>query len=504
MSILGIDLGTGACKGVVFDYSGNVLAKAEKDYQPSSPHPGWCELEAEKFMEAIRDISCRLSTETQSDPIEAMAISSHGETIIPVGHKRKAIAPAYMSADYRSGKEIEELTAKVGEKRIYEITGMPPHPMYAVGNIMWYKKHNPEGYASTYKFCSCEDYVMLSLGLDAVCNYSNCCRTQMFDLRKREWSKEILDAAGIDIEKLSTPIPSGQIVGRLDREHAASLGLKEGVTVVSGGFDHFNTLIGSGVISPGTVACSAGSYEGLTTLTTEVNSSKEAYDCCLNTFCHLDGLYANFAYFTAGLCTKWFVNELCGEDRIAAEKEGVSVYEVLARGVDKLPEGPTNIYVEPHVIGSCCPYNDPRARGNIYGFSPAATRHVLYKAVYEGIAYEFATMCDMMEQMTGAFEKVRISGGGARSLFTLKLRANTSGKVIEQMDTNEAPVLGVAILAGVAIGIFRDVQDGIDKAVRSRQTVTPDPGLEKLYRENHFISKEIYHSLAPVRELWKL
>lgn len=504
MSILGIDLGTGACKGVAFDYAGNVLAKSEKDYQTFSTKPGWCELDAECFLNAIRDISREISAKLTHDPIIAMAISSHGETIIPVGRDRKALVPAFMNADNRAFVEIEELTAKIPAKRLYQITGTPPHPMYALSNIMWFKKHNPQGYAATYKFCSCEDYIMLSLGLDPVCNYSNCCRTLMFDIHKRDWSDEILYAAGVEREKLSTPIPSGQVVGKLDREHAAFLGLAEGVTVVSGGFDHFNGLIGSGVIKPGLVSCSAGSYEGLTTLTTEVNSSDEAYDCCLNTFCHLDGLYANFAYFPAGLCTKWFVNELCGEDRMAAEKEGVSVYEVLAREVQKLPQGPTDIFVTPHMVGSCCPYNDPRARGSIYGLSPAVSRHALYKAVYEGIAHEFAMMCDLMARMTSDFEKVRINGGGARSDFTLHLRANTSGRIIEQMDTNEAPVLGVAILAGVAVGIFKDVQDGIDKAARCRQTVEPDPQLKKQYQENQKIYEEIYHSLAPVRDMWRI
>ena len=504
MSILGFDLGTGACKGVAFDSTGKILAKEERSYQTYSLHPGWCELDPQNFIDVIREISLNISAKLPKDPVSAVVFSSHGETIIPVGFDKKAIAPAFMNADNRAFLEIEELTAKLSPKRIYEITGTPPHPMYGLANILWFKKHQPEGYAATYKFCACEDFLMISMGLEPVCNYSNCCRNLMFDIRKKEWSKEILDIAGVDINKLSTPVPSGKIVGKLDREHAKLFGMPEGVTVVSGGFDHFSTSIGSGAIHQGMVSCSAGTYEGLTMLKSEPNTSDEAMGCCLNTFCHLDGLYSNFVYVPAGMGTKWFVNAICGADKIIGEREGLSVYQVLAREVEKLPERPTDLYFAPHLVGSCTPYNNPRARGAMYGMTPNTTRHELYKASQECIAYEFANMCGLLSNMVAPFDVVRMSGGGARSDFALKLRAEASGKTIELLETDEAPALGVAILAGVATGVFKDLEDGISKTVRIKKTVVPDPAMVEMYKEPRRMYERLYKSLAPVRDAWQL
>lgn len=504
MSLLGIDLGTGAAKGVAFDYSGNVLCKSERDYQTFSRHPGWCELEAEKFIQAICEITHELSAQLQEDPVAAMAISCHGETVIPTARDGSPIAPAFMNADNRAFAESAELEARVGRKRLYEITGTPPHPMYGLTKIMWFRKHDPEGYARTYKFCAPEDFVLMNLGVEPVCNHALCSRYLMFDIHTRQWSQEILDAAGVDIDKLSRPVLPGTIVGRLDREHAERFGLREGVTVVSGGFDHFSCSIGAGIIRPGAVSCSAGTYEGLTTLTTAPNTSDAALACCLNTFCHLDGLYANFAYFTAGICTKWYVNQFCGEDRIEAARQGVSVYDVLNHAVAQLPDTPTNVYVAPHLVGSCNPYNDPKARGFVYGMTPDLTRHGMYKAVYEGIAFEFAEVCRLMADMAQPFETVRISGGGARADFTLRLRAATSGRRLEQLETNEAPCLGVAILAGVAIGVFSSIEDGIRKTLRVRKTVEPDSALAEQYQAPMQTYHQLYHALEPVRSRWTL
>lgn len=504
MSILGFDLGTGACKGVAFDENGTILAKAEKSYQTYSRYPGWCELDPQNFIDVIREIALYIRGRLPNDPVQAVVFSSHGETIIPVGYDGKAIAPAFMNADNRGFAEIDELTQKIPAKRIYEITGTPPHPMYGLANILWFKKHEPEAYSKTYKFCACEDFLMISMGLDPICNYSNCSRNLIFDIRKKKWSSEILDAAEFDVSKLSTPVPSGEIVGKLDKEHAEKFGMEPGTIVVSGGFDHFSSSIGSGAIYKGMVSCSAGTYEGLTMLSEEPNTSDDAMSICLNTFCHRNGLYSNFVYVPAGMGTKWIVNEICAADKMIAEREGISVFDVLSREVAKMPNEPTGLFFAPHLVGSCTPYNDPRARGAMYGITPSTTRHMIYKASQECLAYEFANLCSILEKMTCSFDTVRINGGGARSRFALQLRADVSGKVIEQLETDEAPALGVAMLAGVATGVFSSLEDAISKTVRIKSVVRPDKEVAKLYEDPKHKYQLLYRALEPVRKDWKL
>lgn len=504
MSILGFDLGTGSCKGVAFDSSGNILAKAEKGYDTYSPAPGWCELDPMEFVRAVREVCLSIREKIPQDESVAAAFSSHGETIIPVGFQGEPSGPAYMNADNRAFAEVDALVKKIPAKRIYEITGTPPHPMYGLANILWVKEHEPERYRATDKFCPPEAFLMVTMGFDPVCNYSNCCRNMAFDIRKKEWSREILDAAGVEVERMCIPVPSGQLIGKLDREHAALFGLPEGVSIVTGGFDHFSTSIGSGAVRKGMVSCSCGTYEGLTTLSDEPNTSDEAFDCCLNTFCHLDGRYSNFVYVPAGMGTKWIVNEICKTEKDRALELGISVYQRLAEKVKELPQKPTELYFLPHLVGSCTPYNNPAARGSIYGITPYTTRAELYKAAYECIAYEFSQLCGLLGRMAGDFDVVRMSGGGARSEFTVQLRSDNSGKTIECLETDEAPALGVAILAGTAIGEFRDLEDGLGKNVRISRTVIPDPEMKENYSGARDMYRRLYESLAPVRDSWSL
>ena len=114
--------------------------------------------------------------------------------------------------------------------------------------------------------------------------------------------------------------------------------------------------------------------------------------------------------------TKWIVNEICAADKMIAEREGISVFDVLSREVAKMPNEPTGLYFAPHLVGSCTPYNDPRARGAMYGITPSTTRHMIYKASQECLAYEFANLCSILEKMACSFDTVRINGGGDRTV----------------------------------------------------------------------------------------
>ena len=147
--------------------------------------------------------------------------------MIAVDKYANPIRPAFMNADNRGVKEIKELVSQISREDLYQITGEPVHTMFGISEIMWFKKNEPDLYAQTYKIVSCEDFMMMKLGFDPLCNYSNCCRTFMLDIRKHDWSDEILSVAGICREKLGTPISSGQFIGYLSKSSAELLGLNQ-------------------------------------------------------------------------------------------------------------------------------------------------------------------------------------------------------------------------------------------------------------------------------------
>ena len=165
MSLMGIDLGSGSCKAVLFADNGTILAHAARAYEAQCPHPGRCEMDAEVLWSAVVGVVRDLSGRTGGDEIVALAIASHGETVIPIGRDGRAVGPAIMNADNRATAEAAWWDANMGKDAIYRITGLPLHAMFAINKIMWLRQHEPERYADTDRFLSVEDYVLVRLGL---------------------------------------------------------------------------------------------------------------------------------------------------------------------------------------------------------------------------------------------------------------------------------------------------------------------------------------------------
>lgn len=502
MSLMGVDLGSSSCKAVVFSHAGVPLATASYSYRTYSPKPGYVEIDANLFWEAVVKAVRDVAAQTQHDPVTAMAFSTQGETMIAVDAHGDPIRPTFMNADNRGIREIAELCAQISKKDLYQITGEPAHTMYGVSEVMWFKKNERELYDKTAKIVSCEDFLMLKLGFEAVCNYSNCCRTFMLDIRKRDWSDDILAAGQIDRDKLGTPVPSGTLVGTLGRATADLLGLHEGVAVVTGGHDCPCSAFGSGAIGLDKAADQAGSYEGITIPVIHPNTSEEALSVSLNTYCHvLKDRYLSLVLFPAGFATSWYLSELAAADRSEAEARGISVFQYLEEQVASLGSAPTGIFFMPHFVGACNPYNDVRSTGTVIGLTPHSSRHKLYKAIYEGIAYEFKLVTGVLSDYAGKFDSVLISGGGGKARFGLELRAALSGKSMLQLECDEAGCLGAAMLAGIATNVYASEEDAVRRAVHIVDRIAPNNALAAAYDASYRLYHEIYPALEPIRRL---
>ena len=365
--------------------------------------------------------------------------------------------------------------------------------------MMWLKENQPEVYQKTSKFLSCEDFILMRLGFGAYSSKCLCCRTLLMDVKRRVWSQEMLDATGVDPKKLSEPVSSGELIGRLDAQTAAILGLKEGVGVAAAGHDQCCSILGSGVTKDNTASDAAGTYEGVSLLTNTADTSDFAFANGINTYCHLfDDQFLSLAFFPSGFATNWLMELLRYNDEPVSKGE---IFAKLDREVETLGDGPTGLFVLPHFVGSCSPYYDRRATGTIVGLTPNARPVVLYKATYESIAYEFASMTRLLSHL-GSYEAVHISGGGSKSDFTLRLRASLSGKKICRSSSSDSVCQGAAMLAGMAAGVYKDRDDAVKKSICLSSYFLPQKEIRDSYRAAEELYHEIYKSLTPVRDQW--
>ena len=491
MSLLAVDIGSSRCKAVVFAATGEILAQHACAYAPEFPSPSQAEMDAERFWQALCACSQAVSRNV-SDPVRALCLSSHGESFVPVNGRNETIAAAILNQDHRATEEAAWIEATLGRKCLFEITGLVAHPMYPVPKILWLRKHRAELFASSVRFLTVIGYLLSRLGLPAYIDYSLASRYLAFDIRRREWSSEILAATEINPEWLPVAVPAGTIAGKLDAAAASQLGLSFGTMVVMGGHDQPCGALGVGAIGAGRVADSMGTYECLAAASDQPSLTDAALAASLNSYCHVvPEKFVTLAYFPSGIMMKWFHDLLYGEGHGEGCGEGSTQgwdsfdaeslhYAALERAA---AAGPTGLCVTPNLIGTCNPDFNPRARGIISGLSANSSRGQIYKGILEGLACELAQMTEILTSAVGEFQDIYVTGGGSRSVLGLQLRAALSGRRLHVMKSPEAVRLGGAMLAGVAAGEYGSLQEAVEVLVREVAVVAPDSAIAAAYAQ---------------------
>ncbi|MCE5199985.1 hypothetical protein LLG39_13520 [bacterium] len=493
MSLLGLDMGTSACKAAVFDECGNLLAVASREYAADVPQPGWMEMDPSRMwnavIEAIREVSAKAT-----DPVQALSVSSQGETFIPVDANGIAVGPAIMNADNRAVEQVRTFERELGKEGVYSIAGCVLHPMYALLKIMWLKEHQPDIYNNADKFLSVGDYILACLGVTPYTDHSLASRTMAFNVTRRVWSQQLLSIAGISENQLPEVRQSGTVAGKLSALTANKLGLPEGTIVAVGGHDQPCGALGAGVIESGDTADSAGSYECLTVASDNPILNQDSLASSFNSYCHVvPDKYVTLAFFPAGVVMRWFRDEFAFPEIEEAKRTGEDVYNILTNHISP---GPSGILFTPHFIGSGNPSWDVNAAGAVVGMRPDRTRYDLFKSIMEGIACELSINVEILEKLVGRIDMLRTTGGGAKSSFWLQMRADIIGKKVVSMCSPEAVCLGAAILAGVGAGVYANPEDGARKAVRFNKTYEPDSLRSSEYAAQLSRYKKLYPSLA--------
>lgn len=351
MSLLGIDIGSSGVKGVAFDGEGHPLATAAAPYDVQFSSSGQATADPEAFWTAFATVVRAVARTCSANPVQALAMSCHGETFIPADVRGNPVAAAIMNADNRAIVEADDLSGRLGWESIYKISGAPPHAMFPLAKMAWMKKNQPEAFAETRRMLCVEEYLLERMGLPGAVDPSQASRMQLFDIRARAWSEPLCEALGIKPAMLPQVRPAGTALGSLNAEIANMLGLPTGTHVAVGGHDQPCGALGLGIIKPGVMGDSAGSYECLTVSSPEPYLNKAAMDSRLNSYCHVTpGQYVTLAFFPSGLMMRWFAESFCG---VAEGDETGSFFAKME--AEAHDGGLSGLIILPHLVGACNP-----------------------------------------------------------------------------------------------------------------------------------------------------
>lgn len=495
MKIAGLDIGTTGCKLTVFDEQGAYLGKAYRDYPVRRQVDGQ-EINISTMMESVYGVIGEMAA--QYPDIGGIGVTSFGETFVMTDGAGEPLHMAMLYTDPRGADECRELCGKLGEKHIAAVTGLRPHEMYSISKMMWIKNHRPEVYAKAKHIFLIEDYVVWHLTGVAQIDYSLATRTMAFDINTLTWSGEIFEAAGIDTALMGKPVPTGTVAGNVSPTAALKTGLKPDTKIVSVSHDQVAAAVGAGAFDASVAVDGAGTVECLTPVYDGVPDMEVMYNGYFSVVPYvIPGKYVAYAFsYTGGALIQWCVETFAKKERELAEQQGVTVNEYLERQYGR--DEPSGLLVLPHFAGAATPYMDTGSKGAILGLSTATTVADVYRACMEGVVYEMYLNMRSLQGSGVRFERLNATGGGARSKQWMQMKADVLNLPITALETSDAGTVGSAMLTGVAIGHFKDLDEAASHMVRQTETYLPRADMHEKYMRIYNRYERLYQAVRPL------
>lgn len=466
MKLMGIDVGTTGVKAAVYSEDGMVLGYAMETYPVSFPKRGYAQQDAQLVWEQAKKAAGAAAAQAGGD-IRAISFSTQGDALILLDREERVMAPVQLGMDYRCVAQAERLAGGLGRERLFETTGMPPHPLNFFPKLVWTAEHRPELMEKVWKAVTYADYFMIRFCGEAKIDATMAGRTMAVDLNTGRWDPELLAAAPVRGDQLSDICPSGTSVGTIRPGLAQELGISEQAVLVTGGHDQVCAAIGAGVCREGVALDSHGTAEVLSVSFSAPFLTREMLREGCPCYPHgIPGKYFSFGLnHTGGVSLQWF-----------KELFDFSSYEAL---MESLPSEPSSLLTIPRFLQN----ESGRCLGTVSGFTLSTTKEELGKSVLEGLAYEMRRFIELFESFGVPIRQLRCVGGGARSSVGLQLKADVYGRPVSTLRDREAACLGSALLAGAAVGAYSSVEEAVESAVRTGQTYEPDMGRAEQYRQ---------------------
>ncbi len=494
---LGIDIGTSGTKALIMNAKGGVLATATAEHGISAPKPTWSEQNPRQWWAATVKATQTVIRKARipGRQIAGIGLSGQMHGLVITNDAGKPLRPSIIWNDQRTAREAAEIERKVGgKKKLIQLVGNPAMTSYTLTKLLWVRRHEPRVYEKIRHLLLPKDYVRLCLTGEYVGEVADMSGTLMLDQRKRKWSKKMLEIFQIDPKILPPVVESHEVTGRVTKSVAAKLGLAEGTPVVGGGGDQQAGAIGNGVVIEGLTSAAMGTSGVVFVHSRRYKTDPEGR---INTYCaSVAGEYCMFGcILSAGGSLQWYRNILGVAEKAAAKKKGIDPYKLLDAQAESAPAGCEGLFWLPYLTGERTPHADPHARAGWIGIHSRTTKSELIRSVMEGATFAMNDAVTLLRESGLKIRQIRLSGGGATSPFWRRLQADIYGTTCVTINAEEGPAYGVALLAAVGTGRFKNVREACKAGIRITRTIKPDPKAKKFYAGYYAQYRRLYPAL---------
>lgn len=482
--LLGIDIGTSACKIALFEIDGSVVASVSKSYKTFYPKSGWAEQDPADWWDAVCLGIRQMLQITGFNPGQISGIGVDGQSwsAIPVDQDGNCLARTPIWMDTRARYICDEMEWKLDKERIFAVAGNALRPSYSTPKIVWLRREYPEIYKHTYKFLQSNSYIVMKLTGEMSQDYSQGYGLHFFHNTNLAYDENMAEDFGIELDKLPGLYSCHSVVGGLTSLAAKECGLKAGTPVVAGGLDAACGTLGAGIYDNGQTQEQGGQAGGMS-ICTEIAA---AHPQLISGAHVVSGKWLlQGGTVGGGGVLQWIRQELW---------EDMS-FDSLTGLAGEVAAGSEGVRFLPYMAGERSPIWNPDAKGVFFGLGYDKTKGHMLRAAMEGVAFSLEHNLRVAAETGVHVDSLISMGGSAKSHLWTQIKADVTGKVIEVSASDTATTLGAAILAGVGTGVYEDFKDAVNRTNKITRIHTPDAKTHEIYQDamEHYL--RLYESL---------
>ena len=500
--LMGIDNGGTFSKAAIFDENGQQISVASVPTVTITPKPGYTERDMEELWQVNAQAVKEAIEKSGINPadIAGVSFSGHGKGLYLVGKDGKPSYNGIISTDARAWAYVKKWKEDGTAKKIYEKTYQDILACQPVSLLAWLKDNCPEVIENTKYVFAVKDYVRYRMTGEAYAEMSDFSGGNLVNLATGEYDRELMELFGIgEVFDCLPPLKNAaDVCGYVTKEASELTLLPEGTPVSAGMFDVNACGIASGLSDGEKMCMIAGTWS--------INEFI-AKEPVLNGTVALNSMFCIPGYYlveesspTSAGNMEWFIRNLMNYEKTDAKANGGSVYDITNEWVESIEPEDNNIIFLPFLNGS---NEDALAKGTFIGLTAYHSKKHMLRAVYEGIVFSHLTHVKKLLRNREVPESIRLSGGAANSDVWVQIFADALQIPIDVIEDKELGAQGAAIAAGIAAGIYKDYNDGIEKTVKITKTVQPRPEYKEIYEKKYQTYRRVIEGLSGIWECFE-
>lgn len=480
--LMGIDNGGSDIKCAVFDLLGNEIAVAHTQVPMDMPKPGFTERDPQLVWKANVYVIKEALQKAQipGSAVAAIGLTGYGNGMVLVDETFEAVYPVIVSTDDRASDICQKFREDGTDKIIFPYTRQTTWSAQPAALLPWFVKHKPEVLKKTRWILSIKDFIRLRLTGELKGEITDASSGCLVNLDTRNYDPRLFEIFQIEdcFDKMPPILESTQVSGYITKEAANKTGLARGTPVAAGYFDIDANALASGVLSADELCLIAGTWSINQYLSkTAPKDITEKQNTV--TLSYLKDYYIiEDSTPTSASNFNWFIRTLLCPDRPDVPME--NIYEECNQLVESIDPKDSQVIFVPYLFGSATHENAHGAFLNLIG---GDDRAAMLRAVYEGVIFSSTHHVHNLKRPFNTYTKARLSGGVSNSWVWSQMMSDSLQMPIETLEGEEPGAKGAAMGAGVACGLFKDLEDAVNHMVHVGKVYKPRPEYGQVYAE---------------------